>query len=609
MPSITAKKDGTGDIDLQPKQNAASCNVCQAVFQNYTDQREHMRSDWHSYNVKQRMHGLNTVTEPEFDQLLDELDLSISASDPSTSEDEKPKGRDKENALSSLLEKQAGLYDPTTSGNERDLSRKAPEGSPLLWFSSPLVDSHISLGVYKTLFSKEDLEKVDPVSALREKQLQPSAVRRQGQVAEVAFASANAEEPLIFICMIGGGHFAGMVVSLVPKVAKNAFGVEERQAAVVAHKTFHRYTTRRKQGGSQSANDASKGNAHSAGAGIRRHNEVALQTEVRELLTEWKTFIQRCELLFVRATGNTNRRTLFGPYEGQVLRQADPRLRTIPFSTRRATQSELMCAFVELTRLKVNEEIERPEQKRGPKPEETNTPQQNRSKKSEILEKKLSDEEEAALLHTTQLQALIRRAKAPAIVSYLNTHSLSPNFEFYPSGNHSNHHSPNLLHLAASNNSGAVVLVLLTKCGANPTIANSEGKVAFDMAGERATRDAFRIARSELGEDAWDWQKAHCPLPITKAEVEKRDQEERSDLQKVEEARRKSELARLNAERGAQADNRKVMPGQALGREELSAEDRREVESRGLTPEMRAKVERERRARAAEERIKRMTGK
>jgi hypothetical protein len=41
---------------------------------------------------------------------------------------------------------------------------------------------------------------------------------------------------------------------------------------------------------------------------------------------------------------------------------------------------------------------------------------------------------------------------------------------------------------------------------------------------------------------------------------------------------------------------------------EKTAEERRQEEARGLTPEMRTRLERERRARAAEERIRRMQG-
>lgn len=39
---------------------------------------------------------------------------------------------------------------------------------------------------------------------------------------------------------------------------------------MIAHKAFHRYVVRAKQGGAQSANDNAKGPAHSAGAALRR---------------------------------------------------------------------------------------------------------------------------------------------------------------------------------------------------------------------------------------------------------------------------------------------------------------------------------------------------
>ena len=228
--------------------------------------------------------------------------------------------------------------------------------------------------------------------------------------------------------MIGGGHFAGMLVSLTPKITRKA-GIEDRAATVLAHKTFHRYTTRRKQGGSQAANDSSKGAAHSAGSSLRRYNEAALTSEVRQLLAEWKVWIDSSELLFIRATGTTNRRTLFGPYEGQVLTGNDERIRGFPFSTRRATQAELMRAFVELTRVKVStideaallqkaaEEAEAARKAEEDAKSKPSTPQPTKSKPSKA--------EEEALLHTTQLQALIRRSKAPALITYLQTNNLS----------------------------------------------------------------------------------------------------------------------------------------------------------------------------------------
>ena len=63
------------------------------------------------------------------------------------------------------------------------------------------------------------------------------------------------------IILLGGGHFAGAIFE---------------GPTAVAHKTFHCYTVRAKQGGSQSAADNKSGTSHpkSAGASLRRYNQV-----------------------------------------------------------------------------------------------------------------------------------------------------------------------------------------------------------------------------------------------------------------------------------------------------------------------------------------------
>jgi hypothetical protein len=588
----------------QPKK-VASCTLCNIAFGNFVEQRKHTRSDWHGYNLKQRMQGLNPVSEAEFDKLIDELDLSISGSDYSTSDEDGNTAKGKEANLSTLLKKQARLKDDADPADDAPSRKELLRGSPMIWFNSPLLPSEISLGVYKALFNDVELS-ADIVNVLEEKQLEPIRPIRHGQAGKEIETPTTSTSPCVFLCMIGGGHFAGMIVSLTPKIIVDSKGQEERQAVVLAHKTFHRYTTRRKQGGSQSANDSAKGNAHSAGAGIRRANEAALEAEVRALLNDWKDMIRDCKLLFVRATGNTNRRTLFGAGIDQVLRSNDPRVRSFPFSTRRATQSELMRAFVELTRIKVSRVTE-DALARNEELEQKAT--QKKTDDHKAKDQGPSKEEQAALLHTSQLQAMIRRSKAPGVVSYIKTNSISPNFVFQPPSSSTNNHAPTPLHMASSVNSPAVVLALLIKGGADPTILNRDGKVAFELAGERATRDAFRVARSELGEKAWDWEKARCPLPLTKAEADERDRSEKAESQKAEADRRKAETDRLNREQAEKvANNSKSLGGKMLGAPTMTAEDRREVEGRGLTPEMRMKLERERRARAAEERLKKMTG-
>lgn len=586
-----------------------SCSLCSLAFTTVQEQRDHLKTDLHHYNLKQKLNGLTPVTETEFEKLVGELDESISGSDSADSEEDEESAR-KETTLSALLKKQATLVDKQRGSNDGDEegSSKRTRGAwnqLLLWFGSPTLPEKTYYGIYKAIFTPEELGKEDSiVDAIKTRQLEKVSMGKPPKDASSIPATYNGRH--IFMCMIGGGHFAAMVVSLSPKKTKHSStGPMNREAVTLVHKTFHRYTTRRKQGGSQSANDNAKGAAHSAGASIRRYNEQALIEDVRGVLSEWKGLIESCDLLFIRATGNTNRRTLFGPYEGQVLRSNDPRIRSFPFNTRRATQNELMRAFIELTRLKVQHidpaAIPVPAEPAPPKPKAPSKP----------AAPKLSEEEETALLHTTQLQALIRRSKLPALLSYLKTNDLDAStFRFHPADTQQNNHAPTVLHLAAAQNSAPLVSGLLTRASADPTQPNADGKTPFDLAGDRATRDAFRVARSELGEAAWDWDAARVPAALKREESEQRAERERKEEEAKERERRKAEEQRLEREGpkvvggGGGTARRNILSGG----KPMTAQEKREEEARGLTPEGRMRLDRERRARAAEERMRRLQG-
>ncbi|AEO54786.1 hypothetical protein MYCTH_2297796 [Thermothelomyces thermophilus ATCC 42464] len=603
-----------------------ACSLCGMAFVTVQEQKEHLKTDLHYYNLKQKMNGLKPVSETEFEKLVEENDVSISGSETSDNEDDDDDDDDessrKESTLSALLKKQASLAekrrpDDGDQDDEPKAKRRGTGKPPLLWFTSPKLPDHHYFGIYRAMFTPEELDKEDAiVEAIRQRQLPPISMPKAPKDGTSVPPAYNGRH--IFLCMMGGGHFAAMVVCLAPKQNKHgSTGPLNREAVVLAHKTFHRYTTRRKQGGSQSANDNAKGAAHSAGASLRRYNEQALVDDVRGLLRDWKALIDTSDLLFIRATGATNRRTLFGPYDGQVLRPNDPRIRGFPFSTRRATQSELMRSFIELTRLKVREI--RPEAPPAPAGETSNKASKPKADAKPATRKR-SDEEEAAIFHTTQLQATIRRSKLPALLSYLTTNNLPPDFVFQPADSQQNRHAPTPLHLAAAQNSAPLVAGLLTRAGADPTVLSPEGKTPFDLAGDRATRDAFRVARAELGEAAWDWDAARVPAPLRRAEAEQRAERERSALERDEQLRRRAEEERLKVEGpkipDANNNNNKKSSssssssskggGSLLGGPPKTAEERRAEEARGLTPEQRMRLERERRARAAEERIRRM---
>ncbi|KAF2218719.1 hypothetical protein BDZ85DRAFT_77322 [Elsinoe ampelina] len=621
-PADDLKTEADGDIPA-----ALSCALCGLSFADLNGQRSHVRSDLHAYNLKQKLRGAKAVDEKEFDRLVGELDESISGSESSYSgsDEEDEDDAKKQSTLSALLKKQAAIVEDLDGEFVPKKRHRGAGKPPLIWFSSTKLSSNVSLGVYRTIFPVEEqtADGTTLVQSLQRRQLKPAAPKPKedkdedagGVQLPASMRQPIAQGPLYFLCMIGGGHFAGMIISLTPHVTRKG-GVEDRSATVVAHKTFHRYTTRRKQGGAQSANDNSKGNAHSAGAGLRRYNEAALTTDVRNLLQEWKHLIQAAELLFIRATGTTNRRTLFDDYPGSILSSRDQRIRGFPFSTRRATQAELMRCFVELTRVKITTVDELALAQKAAEDAaraETEAASSRPAPAPKPAKPKISKEEEEGLIHTTQLQSLIRRSKAPALVSYMTSNSISPNFEFLPKDKPENHHAPTPLHLAASVNSAACISALLLKAKADPTLKSPDGKTPHDLAGDRPTRDAFRLARSTLGETAFDWDVAGVGSPLSKTEADARaaqDKAEADAAKAVEQTRRQEELEKLRREdREKEEAGREKRFGkgkslEAAAPRQMSAQERAEEETRGMTPEMRTRLERERRARAAEARMR-----
>lgn len=50
--------------------SSKACSLCGVTFQTVEDQRSHVRSDLHGYNLKQRVRGAKPVTENEFEKLV-----------------------------------------------------------------------------------------------------------------------------------------------------------------------------------------------------------------------------------------------------------------------------------------------------------------------------------------------------------------------------------------------------------------------------------------------------------------------------------------------------------------------------------------------------------
>ncbi|KZV96390.1 hypothetical protein EXIGLDRAFT_609271 [Exidia glandulosa HHB12029] len=622
---VTALEEPEPDAAPEPARvaqtNAASgrsCGVCQgASFADLDDQRAHFRSDWHRYNVKARLANGKTVTEQEFASLVDGLDHSISGSE---SSDEESSDRD---AVHDLIARAS--RDPTRPASPDDSDAVTKPRSSITWFHSP---PSTQIGVYNAIFPSH-LQPTSYVDALRDMQ-------RGGE-----------DGRIWTVFMTAGGHFAGVVVRVCPadpeegaapsKAAKHRKG--KQHIEVLRHKTFHRYTTRRKQGGSQSVNDNAKGPAKSAGAQLRRYGEQALREDIRGLLAEWKEDIDMSELIWIRASVS-NRRTFYD-YDEAPFDKRDERLRTFPFPTRRPTQAEITRCINELTYVKTShltEDALRAQEEAylaslpKPKPQPVITPATPAIPKPAAP--KLSPEEEALRDRWRRVLEMVQKGRLEPLQAFWTRDAANLGGVDAILPPWIGERSSTLLQLAARAGQEEVVRWLLEDQHADPTIpldaddiddapapeedgytsdappTKSGRRTAYDVAANKGVRNVFRRC-AWAHPDWWDWHGTARVGSALSPEME----EGRDDKKK---ARRKGLKDKMR-EREARAPTPEPEPAPpppkptkkeepTTGPRKLGGASGAQDGVAGLSAEMRARVERERRARAAEARMKALGG-
>ncbi|ODV82456.1 uncharacterized protein CANTADRAFT_20004 [Suhomyces tanzawaensis NRRL Y-17324] len=542
-----------------------------------SEDSSYYKSDWYRFNLKRSLNGLPSLSEEAFEQLLESQSIeSLSGSD---TEEEDEEDVDVQNRKLESLIKKLELEKASDAEDDLKTVSHLNARSPFIFYKSSLLPENKAFGSYKGLYSEEQLLG-SPLETLK------------------SFSTeSRASKSALF--MIGGGHFAGAIVSHIPKNTRgNATNMKENRQEqavnVIVSKTFHRYTTRRKQGGSQSASDNARGKANSAGSSIRRYNEQALIKEVRELLQEWNGHLKECASIFIRANGASNRKILVG-YEGCVLTNDDKRIKTFPFSTKRATTSELKRAWVELSYLKVMD-LPKVNEKAKKKLEKVEV-KEEAQKPVERDPQEVANEQ-----HSQELTSLLKKQKAPKLMTYIKQSKIDVDqFRLTPASKYVNY--PTLLHYSSAHNLDHMVLVLMNNLKADPAIQNQFGRTPYEVTSDRDTKHSFQIARYKLGESHCDWSKTKIGPAKSKDQFIKEEEEEK---ERIKQEKQKLIQEELNKKTEMELRKPKISSSGSLnGGPSIASIN----ELSGLSDQQKMRLMREQRARAAEARFKGMQGK
>lgn len=546
-----------------PSKNQQECLTCKTEFGSSVSREDvvlHYKSDLHKFNLKRSLSGQEALTEAAFDEMLERESLeSISGSEDSSDE-----WSDEDSRLLTVFEKAS--LSPLEEDNESLISHMNTK-SPFLLLKSPLLPSSQAFGAYKALFDSETLETGAVLAALKHMNTEES---RSG---------------ISVLLMIGGGHFAGAVVSHQQTKSKgnpknHKESLEAQRVVVLESKTFHRYTTRRKQGGSQSASDNARGKANSAGSSIRRYNEEALKKEVHELLQAWSDYISKAQHIFIRATGAASKKILVG-YEGAEIKSGDKRVKLFPFTTKRATLSEVKAAWVKLTHLIP---LDLPKTKHIPEKKSTGASTPSKKTPEPVV---LSESD----IHAKEIVGLLRKSKAPFLINYLRKNNIDVNARFTPKDQY--YHAPTALHYASSQGLHHMVKVLLTNLKADPTVVNEGGLTAAQLASGDQVKNAFQICRATLGEDYCDWTAARVGAAKTAEEVIKEAEEAKQKVREDTARAIKEELANKTE---LEMKKPSFASGGRVGGEKAFAQI---SSTSGMTEQQKMRFMREQRARAA----------
>lgn len=292
----------------QFQSNQFVCTACDLVFDSADDQRFHSKSALHVHNVQLKSSNKQPVTQQQFQY----------------------KQNNNQHTDTDVYGDFSTDSDATDVDNDNSIEHSS---AARLQF----IDSthHTQYTVWRNI-----LVDTNHVSSI----LNENVELYMNKLHDLCTTSTHT----ICILMGMGGRFSGAIYK---------YQSNQPAAQCIQHKSFQRYTTRRKQGGSQFTQDASGKYASSAGATIRRAETKKYIELIHTTLQSWRDDIQQCNIIYIFAP-SYNKNILFMPQS--VLNRDDDRIRSIPFPVRRPTFAEVQRIYNIITTVEISQYTQQP---------------------------------------------------------------------------------------------------------------------------------------------------------------------------------------------------------------------------------------------------------
>ena len=573
------------------------CRKCNNLkFLSKLERDKHYKSEWHVYNIKRQLYRQPAVTEEEYlrlhreDNEEDEDGNSVIEgrkilSRPDSEDhgaddvDAIDNGSDEENDLVSEIMQNESAQLNFAYINHAKILKEDPE-------KHKIKEKEDDTQVSPYNFGEQRGYRFSLWSALLSTDARRESNRGLLQLLS-SFQCSPYQNNIWAIFMIRSGQFAAAIF--------------DGKSQVLVHKTFKRYTTRRKAGGSQSAHDSKGKSAKSIGAQLRRYNELRFREDIRKVLTEWFPTLKRAHyifysipktlrtLLLASSEENSNYTSTDLSSQGLLFRN-DPRIRSIPFMVDAPSFASVQTVHAKLSTIKFleletkNIEGSLLEERKNQNNEKTS------SFKKELYENKESSEnveEEDIVVKNTPLFEMCKVQDLEGIKKKLrllqsksllgmnipelreDSESLNDNemigngetisetleggllqefLDDYDVNNYiTNEQQLSCLHMASSYGNKELMRLLLV-CGANPCLKDARGRVPYFLCPDRMSRDVFRVYRGENPEpEAYDWDNSNVPEPLTDAKKQKQKEKQKAKKQKAKQ-RKKEEKEALNSQ-------------------------------------------------------------